>query len=71
MKYVFLAFAIVLQMAVSAAAQNQSQRGRVADGPPPAPYTRADFVRDCIAIAPDSQPARREWIAKCKSREAP
>ena len=34
-------------------------------------YTRADFLRDCRRMAPDTQPARREWIAKCDAKEAP
>jgi hypothetical protein len=53
-----------------ASAQNMSGMGRIAD-PPPAPYTRADFQRDCIAMAPRSEPARREWITKTCRKEAP
>jgi hypothetical protein len=53
-----------------AAAQNMSGMGRIAD-PPPAPYTRADFERDCIAMAPKTEPARREWITKTCRKEAP
>jgi hypothetical protein len=49
-------------------AQNMSQMGRIAD--PQQPYTRAGFERECIKMAPKSEPERRKWIARCK-HEAP
>lgn len=32
----------------------------------PQPYTRTDFERDCIKMAPDAEPARAQWIARCR-----
>jgi hypothetical protein len=67
-KYIFLALAIVLQMAVSAAAQNQSRM---------ATYTleqrRAMFERECRLMAPEAwrgAQKRSEWVASCR-RETP
>jgi hypothetical protein len=54
-----------------AIAQNMSGMGRIADpAPQQQPYTRADFTRDCIKLAPASEPARSDWIKRC-SKEAP
>jgi hypothetical protein len=63
---VFLILAVITFSGVSA--QNMSQMGRVAD--PQQPYTRADFERECIKMAPQQEPERRKWIARCK-HEAP
>jgi hypothetical protein len=66
MKRALLILAIL--MAFPASAQNMSQMGRIAD--PQQPYTRADFERECIKMAPQQEPERRKWIARCK-HEAP
>jgi hypothetical protein len=66
-----VAFALILTHATPAFAQNMSGMGRIADpAPQQQPYTRADFTRDCIKLAPASEPARSDWIKRC-SKEAP
>jgi hypothetical protein len=60
-----VAFALILTHATPAFAQNGKWNVT-----PPQPYTRADFTRDCIKLAPAVEPARSDWIKRC-SKEAP
>lgn len=57
---------ILALLCVCTAASAQNGKWNVT---PPQPYTRADFVRDCVRMAPDLQPQRREWIARCEATE--
>jgi hypothetical protein len=60
-----VAFALILTHATPAFAQNGKWNVT-----PPQPYTRADFTRDCIKLAPSEGAARAAWIARCM-KEAP
>jgi hypothetical protein len=65
MKYA-VAVALILTHATPILAQN----GKYNVTPPP-PYTRADFIRDCVAQAPAfPEYLRRAWVASCQ-KEAP
>jgi hypothetical protein len=56
------ALAIALLLASPASAQNGKYNVT-----PPQPYTRADFIRDCIAQAPAfPEHLRRAWVASCQ-----
>jgi hypothetical protein len=61
--------ATCLALALIAATPSIAQNGKW-NVTPPQPYTRADFTRDCIAMAPKAEPDRGDWIKRC-SKETP
>ena len=63
MKHALLALALI------AATPTLAQNGKW-NVTPPQPYTRADFTRDCIRMAPAADPAHADWIKRC-TKEAP
>ena len=69
--FVATCLALALIAATPAFAQNMSGMGRISDPTPEQqPYTRADFTRDCIRMAPKADPERTDWIKRC-SKETP